>query len=229
MTFATAGTLSYSTTSFDLIKRKGGAASAGGRGGGGRSGPSWGPSRFKTYRDARPYEIYSDSYIYRKGRFNGGSPIPFVSGTPSPAVGPGFLLGPKAGKHRPIFIPGFGLIHSDKLDSSQRKAKNGTYFLYNSTMGVPIIYKRGSKHETNPAVCLCRALLECGCGPLNTTIVNAMPKFLKWTVEKEKKKLLIIDGTLANGTLRVVSSSGIASFGSTSLVLSGLASLLLLL
>lgn len=53
--------------------------------------------------------------------------------------------------------------------------------------------------------------MECGCGPLNATIMASMPLNLSTTAIVNGTRYLLVNGTLANGTYEAVSSSAAAS------------------
>lgn len=190
----------------------------------------------------------SNPGAYRSGTFNGGSPTPFTSGSRSPSIGPPLLLGMLAGGllgHEMSSLHHSQQSHNTNPGSDH--AENGgsnlaagpnhnstattseaQYFMYNSTLGVPIKYTNTTTNltENNPGVCICIKDLQCGCGPLNTTVVNEMPASIKSTSVVNGTRLLIINGTLGEANFEASSAIANNPLSIPAVLLIGISSLL---
>lgn len=124
--------------------------------------------------------LRTNSNYYRNGVYNGGASTAYRSGARSVALGAG--LGVGAGLwFRPYgYWPG------------------SYWYLYNNPS--PVTYRNQTTNATvtNPAVCACVSDLDCGCGPLNGTVVDNMPADASQQLDINGTTYLVVNGTLAS-------------------------------
>ena len=197
----------------DLVKRKGGGGGGGGGRGGGsvssssssssgssaRTGSSSSGSTSNTGSSGSSTSVGTVSRTssnYRSGTYNGGAVSSYRGGVPYAGLGVPLLIGGSLGAaawYYPLYN-GYGY--------GQGRPPNTNYYVYNSSLGVPVTYTNTTTNgtESNPVICLCQDGTECGCGPVNSTVIEQTPQSLLLTAPLNGTTTLVINGTLATSS-----------------------------
>lgn len=89
-------------------------------------------------------------------------------------------------------------LHMQKFANSTKRVKAKTVYMYNSIKGLSLRYtnRTTNQMEEHPGICICQKDRFCGCGLLDTTIMDLMAVPRTSTAMLNGTKVFVVDGNL---------------------------------